>query len=289
MNDMVEKNLIYKCIHGSRAYGLNTSTSDTDIKGIFIPNIEYYFGMKNVEQQEYGKDCVIYALKKFVSLARDCNPNIIEILFCEPTDILYSNKFGSELRDNRELFLSAKAKFTFSGYAFAQLKRIKGHQRWIMNPQTEPKQEDFFINKVRQTSQGPMSYQHFQEAEYDAALKKFHQYEDWQANRNEKRAELEREFGYDTKHAMHLMRLLRMGKEILTGKGVIVKRPDREELLDIRNGKWSYERVVHEAELMESELNDLYEKSTLPHSPNDKEINKLLIKLTKQFLEEQNA
>ncbi|AEZ66297.1 hypothetical protein phiTE_131 [Pectobacterium phage phiTE] len=34
-------------------------------------------------------------------------------------------------------------------------------------------------------------------------------------NRNAARHELEEKFGYDTKHAMHLVRLLRMSQEIL--------------------------------------------------------------------------
>ena len=287
--EMVERNLIYKCIHGSTAYGLNTPTSDIDVKGIFIPDMPFYFGMRTIEQQEYGKDEVIYALKKFVQLARDCNPNIIEVLFVDNHDLKFINYYGKELRRCRDLFQSRKAKFTFSGYAFAQLKRIKGHQKWINNPQEEPKSENYFTDKVRQTSQGPQKYSHFQEHEYDAALKKWQQYKDWVVNRNAQRSELEHKFGYDTKHAMHLIRLLRMGKEILTGKGVIVKRPDREELLAIRNGAWTYEKLIDYAESLEAELNALYEKSPLPHSPNDKEIDKLLIDITQDYFTDDDS
>lgn len=282
---MVEKNLIYKCIHGSTAYGLNTPSSDIDIKGIFIPNKEYYFGMKHIDEQINGSDEVIYALKKFVTLARDCNPNIIEVLFCDDKDIQFISIYGQLLRDNRNLFISKKAKFTFSGYAMAQMLRIKNHRKWIMNPQVMPDQKDFFKPKEMNVNGEIVKYTKFMEAEYDAALKKYNQYNDWLKNRHPERAQMEREFGFDGKHGMHLMRLLRMGKEILEGKGVIVKRPDREELLGIRQGKWSYDKLIEEAEKIDTELNDLYETSTLRHSPDDKSIDDLLIKITEQFFQ----
>ena len=282
---MAERNTIYKCIHGSRAYGLNTPTSDTDIKGIFIPDKEYYFGMKVIEQQELGKDHVIYALKKFVQLARDCNPNIIEILYCDNEDITFLNGYGELLRDNRDLFLSKKAKFTFAGYAYAQLQRIKGHKKWINSPVTMPIKEDYMVDKTMQGSKGEViQYRKFQEQEYDVAFKKYQQYLDWKTNRNEVRAKLEEKYGYDTKHGMHLMRLLRMGHEILKTGQVIVKRPDREELLAIRNGAWTYDKLVGEAEKLEKELDSLYEQSTLKHSPDDKAIDNLLINITEQYL-----
>ena len=280
---MVEKNLIYKCIHGSTAYGLNTLESDIDKKGIFIPDLEYYFGMKHIDQQEYGADEVIYALKKFITLARDCNPNIIEVLFCEEEDILFINDYGRILRNNRDLFISRKAKFTFSGYAMSQMKRIKGHRKWIMNPQIEPKEQDFYVTKTRVIDGVVAPYQSFRENEYDLALKTWNQYKTWVENRSKERSELEMKFGYDTKHAMHLMRLLRMGKEILTGEGVRVRRHDHEELMALRNGEWSYEELIERAEKMDVELNELYNRSEVQHSPDDKAIDKLLIEMTTSF------
>lgn len=284
--EMVNKNLIYKCVHGSTAYGLNTPSSDLDVKGIFVPDIDYYFGYKTIEQQEdKTKDEVIYSIKKFFKLAMDCNPNIIEVLFCDEKDILYMNEFGKKIRDNRLLFLSKKAKFTFSGYAFAQLKRIKGHNKWINNPQTEPKREDYLIQKSMKAFDGRnIEYTKFLEVEYDKALKKYNQYLNWKKNRNPERAKLELKYGYDTKHGMHLVRLLRMGHEILKLGDVIVKRPDRKELLEIRNGLWKYDRLVGYAEDMQEELDELYEKSDLQKTPNNKEIGDLLMYITARFL-----
>jgi predicted nucleotidyltransferase len=252
---------------------------------VCIPPKEYYFGLKTFDQQEIGKDQTIFSLKKFVKLARDCNPNIIEMLYTDNQYILFLNKYGQILRDNRELFLSRKAKFTFAGYAFAQLKRIKGHRKWITFKEKEPVEEDFWVTKYRPQKNGTTkSYEKFLEQEYKNAQKKWSQYLSWKKERNPARAELEEKYGYDCKHAMHLIRLLRMGIEILETGKVVVLRPDRNELLDIRNGKWDYDKLVSYAEGLEKKLDVLYETSILRHSPDDKKIDKLLQKITEDFL-----
>lgn len=87
------------------------------------------------------------------------------------------------------------------------------------------------------------------------------------------------EFGYDTKHAMHLIRLLRMGTEIMEGKGVIVRRPDAEELLTIRNGEWTLDEVVQAAHEKDAELEEAARASKLPVIPDAAKINALLVEL----------
>jgi hypothetical protein len=74
------------------------------------------------------------------------------------------------------------------------------------------------------------------ERRYRSALRKWQQYEEWKRTRNAARAELERQHGYDTKHAMHLIRLLRMAEEIVSKGRVLVRRPDAEELRAVRRG-----------------------------------------------------
>ena len=124
MQDFVNKNLIYKTIVGSTAYGLNTPESDIDIKGITIAPKEYYFGLKNFEQQEIGKDCTIYAINKFVRLARDNNPNIIEMLYTDSKHILFMNKY---LEFKEISFKGKTKKFNIiSKTSFENCKSCKG-------------------------------------------------------------------------------------------------------------------------------------------------------------------
>lgn len=80
----------------------------------------------------------------------------------------------------------------------------------------------------------------------------------WKKNRNPARHELEVKSGYDTKHASHLVRLMRMGLEILNDHKVVVKRPDREEILAIKNGAWSYDQVMEFSKNMQVKLDEGY-------------------------------
>jgi predicted nucleotidyltransferase len=298
---------IFATIHGSRAYGTNISGSDVDVKGVCVPPKEYYFGHDmSYEQTVQSKpyDMVVYSLKKFMKLAADCNPNIIEVLFTDKEHWVHWTGAGLKLQEHRGLFLSKKAKHTFSGYAMAQLKRIKSHKAWLLNPPThKPEREEFGLSvdhKVSASERGAydsMEREGYkfsedvmrllgQERAYHSALTQWKQYEDWKGSRNEKRAALEAKFGYDTKHAGHLVRLMRMGEEILTTGEVKVKRPDAAELLEIRGGAWSYEKLIAWAESQDSKLTALYDsdKSPLPHKPDQKRLRQLCMEITGEML-----
>jgi predicted nucleotidyltransferase len=330
--------------HGSLAYGLDTATSDEDFKGVAIPPKPYFFGFASRFEQAESKapDLVVYDLRKFMSLAAECNPSIIEVLWTEP---LVETPLGERLRASRAMFLSKKAKHTFSGYALAQLKRIRTHHRWIAKPPDHaptraehglpertivPKDQiaaalaaidkklaDWeldFMHEVEPASrillQGKMAEalaemkvasdakfaaaartlgydENFlalldRERRYTAARREWEQFQNWKATRNPARAALEEKHGYDTKHAMHLVRLLRMCREILERGEVVVKRPDREELLAIRAGAWSYDRLLGWAETEDKALDAIYETSPLPRAPDRDALDRLCVELVEK-------
>jgi hypothetical protein len=120
---------------------------------------------------------------------------------------------------------------------------------------------------------------------YTNAKREWDQYQNWKKTRNPARSALEEKFGYDTKHAYHLVRLMRMCREILATGKVIVKRPDREELLAIRNGAWSYDKLLEFASKEEASINELYATSNLlPKFPDKSKIDKLCIELVEKSL-----
>jgi len=100
----------------------------------------------------------------------------------------------------------------------------------------------------------------------------------WKKNRNKVRSELEEKNKYDTKNAMHLVRLLKMGVEALRDEEIIVKRPDAQELLDIRNGSLTYDELIKYAEAMDKEVREVwYKKTKLPKHPDIKFAAQLLM------------
>jgi len=286
-------NTIYLARHGSHAHGLAIETSDLDIRGIFVAGPKFHIGYNKTEQfQDFEGDEVRYEIKKFVNLAAACNPSILEILFVDPSDVLEVTKVGEILLAERETFVTLKAKHTYTGYANAQLKKIRAKYRWITNPPEEPpKQEDYYREprneiEMKLLKKGSKIYD--KEA-YQKARLDWKNYQHWLTDRNPARKELEDKYGYDTKHAMHLFRLLRMGQEICTTGKVNVKRPDREELLGIRRGALTYDELVNWADTITREIDELYEdyksgrkEAPIPMNIQQEKLNPLVIRLLEE-------
>ena len=344
---LVDRTIFYT-VHGSRCYGTNRPDSDYDYKGIAVPPKEYRSGfVQRFEQAIWNKpeDATIFEVRKFFALAADCNPNIVELLYVDPSDILVCTEAGKLIVDNRDMFLSRKASFTFRGYAMAQLKRIRTHRRWLLHPPDhQPTRAEFNLpdktlipadqlaaafaaikqrmdgwevdfgdldeaakihiqeqvaNYLVEVSIGAaeefkaagrlLGYddnflQHLDQTKrYNAALDEYRQFQEWKTTRNEKRAALEAKYGYDTKHGMHLVRLMRMGREILTEGVCITRRPDAKELLEIRDGAWSYDKIVGWAEDQDVALLELADQSKLPKAPNRKKLDTLCLVVTQSF------
>jgi predicted nucleotidyltransferase len=234
------------------------------------------FSVDTVNKEDGDEE--LHEVRKFLKLAADNNPNIIEFLYAERL-IQKTSKEWYVLRKSRDLFLSQKAKSTFSGYATAQLRRIENHRGYLLNPPGEqPSRKDFGLPEattVPQEHRGAMlalpahlvdeSVRDIvlREKKYQAAMVEWKAYQRWSKERNPKRKVMEKKCGYDSKHASHLVRLLRMALEIIRDGEVIVYRPDAKELLDIRQGEWPYEKLMEHVEELNSQVAEAAKTSTL--------------------------
>jgi hypothetical protein len=110
-------------------------------------------------------------------------------------------------------------------------------------------------------------------------MKHWESYQTWQSQRNPARADLERRHGYDTKHAMHLIRLMRMGLEALKGGDLLVRRPDAEQLLAIREGAMSFEALLALSRSLQNEMESAASTSMLPDSVDPRYVDALVLEL----------
>lgn len=134
-------NVILLTLGGSHAYGTNVETSDVDLRGITYNPIDSLLSNKKFEQYEDSKtDTVIYGLNKMFKLLLECNPNTIEQLGCKPEHYVILNDDGKKLIDNRKIFLSKRAIYTFGGYANSQLRRMQNALARDNYPQAEKEQ-----------------------------------------------------------------------------------------------------------------------------------------------------
>jgi predicted nucleotidyltransferase len=139
---------------------------------------------------------------------------------------------------------------------------------------------DTSVMTLEEVKEQPKLIVKFNKEEYEKSSDNRHNYHSWKENRNEARSELEQLNGYDTKHAMHVVRLLRTAEEALTTGEVHVKRPDAAELLAIRNGSWSFDEMMAywtEKDIYIREV--LYKQTDLPRAPDIHKAAKLLIEL----------
>ena len=105
----------------------------------------------------------------------------------------------------------------------------------------------------------------------------------------EKRKRLVKKYGYDTKNASHLIRILELGIEFLHEGVLHVHRKNAEKLLEIKDGKWSLEKVKAEAERLFRLAEVTHHFSRLPDKPDHEKINELCVDIAKHWIEERKS
>lgn len=302
-------NLIYETVHGSRAYGLAREGSDEDLKGVIVGPRAWYFGYRGgPEQVELSPDHVHFELRKLLRLAANANPTVLELFFTHPEDHRHITPAGERLLAAREGFLTKRVGQSFGGYAMGQLRRIETHRRWLMHPPAAPPVRAEFglpdrtlvprdqlgaaeaLLDAAEDGEAVLDVgANFlevlaREKRYRSARMEWQQFQQWKTHRNPKRSALEAEHGFDTKHAMHLVRLQRMGAEILETGEVRVRRDDREELLGVRDGAWDYERLLMESEKNAARIREATKNSALPEAADEDAIEALGVSLIEEVL-----
>lgn len=122
---LIPHTLIYKCIIGSRAYGLSHDESDTDYRGIFVAPPELIWSLQGApDHLEVGEnDEVYWELSHFCVMGLKANPNILE---CMHTSLVeYIDETAQQLLDIRDAFLSKMVHTTYNGYVMSQFKKIE--------------------------------------------------------------------------------------------------------------------------------------------------------------------
>ena len=260
-------NIIILTLGGSHAYGTNTETSDLDIRGCALNSKMQILTNENFEQFVNEKtDTTIYAFNKLISLLCNCNPNTIEMLGNKHEHYFYVSPIGREFIDNKNLFLSKKAIYSFGGYANQQLRRLENKSnrlvgqakneehifKTIDHAMFEFKQRHFtmpedaiklYIDKAVQEGYDTeifmdVNLTHYPLRDYSGMISEMQSIVKAYGKigkRNQKAIEANK-LG---KHMMHLIRLYMMCLDILE-KGEINTYRDKEYnlLMDIRNGKY---------------------------------------------------
>ena len=148
---------------------------------------------------------------------------------------------------------------------------------------------DYNSNDVRLSSipKGEISIgtMNFNKDAYSKHCKEFNEIQEWIENRNPARFadNMLHGKGYDGKNLAHCHRLLDMAIEIGEGKGINIKRPNRDQLLSIRRGEYDYELLVEEAEEKIKKMDAIFDSSDLPKELDPSFVDSLLISIRRKY------
>lgn len=124
LSDLRER-IIYRCVIGSRAYGLEDDQSDTDRRGIYLPPAAMHWSLYGVPEQLENEETqeAYWELQKFIVLALKANPNVLECLYSPIIE--FATPLAEELLAMRQSFLSKLLFQTYSGYVASQFKKMQ--------------------------------------------------------------------------------------------------------------------------------------------------------------------
>ena len=276
---------------GSKLYGTDTPDSDIDIAGVFIAPIEYYFGLENIkeldmsikskdENNKNNKDAIdrkFYEIKRFINLATDNNPNIIEQLYIPENKLIYASEDGLKILNNKQLFLHKGLYYRFIGYAYSQKKKmivkLDNYDEYIriidiLNTLDSTAKLINFTDKLKNYIDNEFLKIGDIKVPLGVQTKKAISIIKNRFESLSHRKSLVLKYGYDTKFASHLIRLVLEGIELLYTKNLIFPLEYADYIKDIKNGKYEMGQILEEFDILEKRLNKAQSESELPNYPD---------------------
>lgn len=130
----LREHVVFRCVVGSRAYGLADETSDVDRRGVYLPPAELHWSLYGVPEQLESREAeeCYWEVQKFVGLALKANPNILECLYTPLVETV--TPVAEELLSMRASFLSRMVYQTYNGYVMSQFRKLEQDLRTVGAP-----------------------------------------------------------------------------------------------------------------------------------------------------------
>lgn len=219
--------------------------------------------------------------EKFIGAVNVPNARDVYALFYdEGAFMMHSETFDEASREfNKKLFKEAgfPMGFGYKGLVKVGIDEETGKENYGLSNQLRlssiPKGEQSFATII------------YNKDGYSEHCKDYKEYQEWLENRNITRYVETQAHGQkiDGKNMMHCMRLINMATEIGEGKGIVVRRPDAQELLKIRRGEVELESLIEIADKAIENMDNVFKNSNLPSHVDRGLVNDLIIKIRKGF------
>lgn len=251
--------LIMAFIGGSTQHGASIAeSSDTDWYGIFIPSKEKTLGIDSydhfvfpgdVSHRSRGTrnpdelDIALHSLQKWAAMAVKGNPTVLSFLFAKP-------EFAEQVAWTKE------------GSTRTEMYGVWGQV--VKNTQ-------LFLAKNHYRP-----FLHYAQDQMERLL-------GLRGQKNINRDYLVDEFGYDTKYAMHIIRLMSEAKELMQLGTITYPRPEVELLKDIRRGKYKLQDIYAMGNQLNSEVIAAAERTALPPEVDRAKVSALIADIHLDF------
>ena len=289
-------NLLYMNVHGSELYGCATDTSDKDCYGVCMPpkrilfphtdgwingfgnppNFEQWqqHHIKDPDNPKKEYDFQVFNITKFMWLAQQGNPNIIECLFSPQDAVIHHARSFQKVRDIAPEFLTLKCLPRYQCYAVSQIKKLRAKSD---SPEVKAIRDFEKDNDIpRSTTQEDVKKE--QDIRYNgiqAQTKLSHLSDDdlalygriFESGASKGKRFQSRKEQYDYKFAYHAVRLLGYAEQILSDRYIDLRR-DREIYKAIRRGDWSLEDIEKWVSDKVLTLDKMKLNTSLPKNPN---------------------
>lgn len=312
-NEHLGKKVCLLTVGGSYSYGLEKpdGSSDIDIRGCAWNTKEQILGTQNFEQFiNEETDTTIYGFNKFMKLLIDNNPSLLEMCGCKPEHYLYIHPLMQDVINNVDMFLSQRCARTFGGYANQQLRRLENALAHDNYPAAEKEKHllgslqitmdamfsdygnDVLVYTDPSTNEVRIKFR----KDFDRPIRETNSFLSQMTNivrdydklnrRNKKKDDL-----HLNKHAMHLVRLFKMGAEILeSGKINTFREADHDLLMMIRNGFFqkadggfhsTFFEMVND---LQSDFEYAKQNTFLPKNPDNKLVEEYIIGMNMEMI-----
>lgn len=345
ISDLKERGLIImEAIVGSVSYGLATTGSDVDRKGVYVLPAKDRFGYEpQMIVSDEKNNNTYWELSKFIQLLNNANPGALELLY-SPDDCIEVGEDWFHMIRSDHSFLTQKCQSTFAEYAKTQISKARGMNKKVFNPMPKARPQVLDFCYIIDTENGSVPFKNwladqsitnqkwyaaasidhakncyslyrqdpndgvgktcpehewrwaygvvrdestacdlqlcsvpkgqvkcgtlfFNHDAYATECRRHTEYWDWVDKRNPERyaSTLSHGQGYDAKNMMHCIRLLMTARDIALLKTVVVDRKaDRDYLLSIKNGNFTFDEVMDIGTKLIAEVADAFKKSDLP-------------------------
>lgn len=229
-------------------------------------------GNKSIPWKVWNKDNNYE--EKFIGVVNVPNAKDVYALFFDEISYnCFSESISEDFREFQKNIQISKGGPLGLGYKGLIKSDEDGNESNQLRLSSIPKGETAFCNII------------YNREGYTQHCKDYKSYQEWLENRNITRYVDVKSHGQkiDGKNMMHCIRLIQMAREIGEGKGINVRRENKDELISIRKGEVDLQTLIDRVESEITEIDSIFEKSNLPTSVDKDLINNLIVLIRKKF------